>query len=256
MENNKIIIKVPNELKKDLSNTKALAWEENESFFQSVDLRNEPTLKWYFEWYKVLYFEILRRLYNPLNIFQRKALKKELKEVKTKLLQFEKVLDEMYWKIFFEEKWFFSLNLETNVKAENKLKLNKLDYFLFIVNELSNKNQDLENKNETIKDKIFTQINYIINIFQYEKNLVWFSILDRESIYHFLWKSDALNNYLFRKYFKDYEKYKEEIKKRLDDEDWKMKNWIRELLNIIREKKEWLKFVLWLYQDTKIKKID
>jgi hypothetical protein len=45
MENNKIIIKVSAELKKDLSNTKALDSQENESFFQSVDLRDKNALK-------------------------------------------------------------------------------------------------------------------------------------------------------------------------------------------------------------------
>lgn len=109
MENNKIIIKVPNELKKDLSNTKALDWEENESFFQWVDLRDEKLLKFYFNSYKILFFTILWKIHNPLNIFEIKQLKNELKEIKFKIKQLEKVYDEIYWYSSFKEKEYFSL---------------------------------------------------------------------------------------------------------------------------------------------------
>lgn len=48
MENNKIIIKVPEELKKDLSNTKALDWQENESFFSECGFERWKYIKMIF----------------------------------------------------------------------------------------------------------------------------------------------------------------------------------------------------------------
>ena len=134
MQNNKIIITVPDELKSDLTNTKALDWEIEKWFFDCVDLRNEYNLKWYFEWYKILYFELIKRLLNPLNILKKSKFKKELKEVKEKLLSLEKVFDEIYKEEFFYEKKFFSLKWgESNSSKYSKFTdfYNILIYIMF-----------------------------------------------------------------------------------------------------------------------------
>lgn len=172
MQDNKIIIKVPNELKADLSNTKALDWKEEnqERFFESNNFELYPDqTSLYFDLYRILYFQYISENLSLFWLFWENKFK--FIQIKNKILKLKE-----YWQNNFEE----FLDLLLNINSDKKLNdFDKLDYFYYFVY-----------KFDEIKfPKVF--------FYRYLKD---FEFDNFEDLLYFFWKNEKVDKFFFDKY--------------------------------------------------------